>query len=166
MIRVLITIFSFPYSDDSSDSELIISSQPQVDKNSCPLTKSLSTIKEKTEEIAEDSENEPSTSKVINEHNSVEKGFEGVDAADQDRETSSPLFNDETQVLTPDYTTNVKNEVTYDQTKGSQKMEIDQTLLEQDNPDSNQEVDNNISSQDRNADQPKKPSPKFIKKIK
>ena len=166
-VPILFIFFSFPYSDDSSDSELITSSQPQVDKNSCPLTKSLSTIKEKTEEFSEDSGN------VKNENNSVEKTPEVVDTTNQEREMcSSPLFNDKTQVLDPgDYTsaTNLKTEETYDHTKGSQKMEIDQTLIQQDNHDdsNDQEVDNiNISlPDDINADQPKKPSPKFKKII-
>ena len=127
---------------------------------------SLPTIKEKSENISEGSEN------VKSEQNLVEKTFEGDDQ-DQEREMccSSPLFNDETRVLNPDLTgttNNMKNEETYNHTKGSQKMEIDQTLLDQeDNVDSNnQEVDNNISLPgDRIPDQPKKPSPKFVKSI-
>merc|ERR1712038_710093 len=109
------------HSDDSSDSELIISSHPQVERNSCYLTMSLPTIKEKSENISEGSEN------VKSEQNLVEKTFEGDDQ-DQEREMccSSPLFNDETRVLNPDLTgttNNMKNEETYNHTKGSQKME-------------------------------------------
>ena len=56
---------------------------------------------------------------------------ETLDDTDQNPfEVSSPL--------NPYDTSKVKNEETYDHTKGSQKMEIDQTLLEQNNQNPNQ----------------------------